>query len=91
MSVNLSARSGGKIEISFRISFKMKVYYVFSLKSPHRGDSNEYAQYTIFNIKLQLWDFSQGLKNEFEIAVVNEPLVFEPLKFYCICFLSVGL
>ena len=21
----------------------------------------------------------------FEIAVVNEPLVFEPLKFYCIC------
>ena len=25
-----------------------------------------------------------GLKNEFEIAVVNEPSVFEPLKFYCI-------
>ena len=24
----------------------------------------------------------QGLKNEFEIAVVNEPSVFEPLKFY---------
>ena len=24
-----------------------------------------------------------GLKNEFEIAVVNEPSVFEPLKFYC--------
>ena len=22
--------------------------------------------------------------NEFEIAVVNEPSVFEPLKFYCI-------
>ena len=28
--------------------------------------------------------FSQGLKNEFETAVVNEPSVFEPLKFYCI-------
>ena len=28
--------------------------------------------------------FSNGLKNEFETAVVNEPLVFEPLKFYCI-------
>ena len=28
--------------------------------------------------------FSKGLKNEFETAVVNEPLVFEPLKFYCI-------
>ena len=27
--------------------------------------------------------FSKGLKNEFERAVVNEPSVFEPLKFYC--------
>ena len=26
--------------------------------------------------------FSKGLKNEFDIAVVNEPSVFEPLKFY---------
>ena len=25
-----------------------------------------------------------GLKNKFETAVVNEPSVFEPLKFYCI-------
>ena len=38
---------------------------MFSLESPHRGDSNDYTQYTIFNIKmkidliisnLQLWD-----------------------------------
>ena len=28
--------------------------------------------------------FSKGLKNEFETAVVKEPSVFEPLKFYCI-------
>ena len=28
--------------------------------------------------------FSYGLKHEFETAVVNEPSVFEPLKFYCI-------
>ena len=28
--------------------------------------------------------FSKGLKNEFETAVVNEPSVFEPLKFFCI-------
>ena len=28
--------------------------------------------------------FSKGLKKEFERAVVNEPSVFEPLKFYCI-------
>ena len=27
--------------------------------------------------------FSKGLRNEFEIAMVNEPSVFEPLKFYC--------
>ena len=27
--------------------------------------------------------FSRGPKNEFETAVVNEPTVFEPLKFYC--------
>ena len=27
--------------------------------------------------------FSKGLKNEFETDVVNEPSVFEPLKFYC--------
>ena len=31
--------------------------------------------------------FSSGLKKEFEIAVVNEPSVFEPLKFYCILIL----
>ena len=66
---------------------------MFSIESPHRGDSNEYTQYTIFNIKkkkitlnyskLQLWYFSKGLKNEFETAVVNEPSGFELLKFYC--------
>ena len=33
---------------------------------------------------MPLWAFSKGLKNEFETAVVNEPSVFEPLKFYCI-------
>ena len=34
----------------FLIFFNMKVYCVFSLESPHRGDSNEYTQYTIFNM-----------------------------------------
>ena len=33
---------------------------------------------------LQPEDFSKGLKNEFETAVVNEPSVFEPLKLYSI-------
>ena len=68
---------------------------MFSLESPHRGDSNEYTQYTIFNIKRKntlnylksaVIGFSQGLKNEFEKTVVNEPSVFEPLKFYCISY-----
>ena len=66
---------------------------MFTLESPHRGDSNEYAQYTIFNMNKKnilnypksaaMGFFSKGLKNEFETAVVNEPSVFEPLKFYC--------
>ena len=34
----------------FSIFFNMKVYCVFSLESPHRGDCNEYTQYTIFNM-----------------------------------------
>ena len=31
---------------------------------------------------------SKRPKKEFETAVVNEPSVFEPLKFYCILLLS---
>ena len=66
---------------------------MFSLESPHRGDSNGYTQYTIFNMnKKNTLNYpksaakvflSKGLKNEFETAVGNEPSVFEPSKFYC--------
>ena len=35
----------------FLIFFNMKVYCVFSLESPRRGDSNENTQHTIFNRK----------------------------------------
>ena len=76
------------------IFLNMKVCCVFSLESHHRGDSNEYTQYTIFNIKKENHPkrfyicsygiFSKVPKNEFETAVVNELSVFEPLKFYCI-------
>ena len=69
---------------------------MYSFESPHPGDSNEYTQYTLFNIKKKItlnysksaaMGFcSKGLKNEFETAVVNEPSVFEPPKFYCIRF-----
>ena len=72
----------------------MHVCCVFSLETPHRSDSNEYTQYTIFNIlkKISLnypticgyWIFSKGLKDEFETDMVNEPSAFEPLKFDCI-------
>ena len=34
----------------FLIVFNMLVCCVFSLESPHRGDSNAYTQYTIFNM-----------------------------------------
>ena len=36
--------------ISFFIFFNMKVCCVFSLESPHRGDSNKNTQYTILNM-----------------------------------------
>ena len=70
----------------------MRVYCVFSLESPHQGDSNECTQYTVFNINITLnypksagmGFFFKGLKNDFETAVVNELSVFEPLKVYCI-------
>ena len=73
---------------------------MFSLESLHPGDSNEYTQYTFIQYEkekhhkiipnLQLWDFSKGLQNVFETAVVNEPSVFEPLKFYCIISLPLS-
>ena len=63
---------------------------MFSLESPYRGDSNEYTQYTIFNIKKKItlnypksaaMGFcSKELKNEFETAVVNKTPVLQPLK-----------
>ena len=37
----------------FSIFFNMKVCCVFSLESPHRGDSNEYTQYTISQYKIE--------------------------------------
>ena len=35
----------------FSVFLNMKVCCVFSLESPHRGDSNEYTQHTTFKIK----------------------------------------
>ena len=71
----------------------MKVLCLFSLESPQQGDSNEYTQYIISQYKKennpklsQICNYgicSKGPKNEFEPAVVNEPSVFKPSKFYC--------
>ena len=75
----------------FSIFFNMKVFCVLSIESPHQGDSNEYTQYTIFNIKKEyhpklskIYSFGIFSMNEFETTMVNEPSVFEPLKVYCI-------
>ena len=66
---------------------------MISLESPYQGNSNEYTQYTIsqsekkstqnYSKSAAMAFCSKGLKKEFETAVVNEPSVFEPLKFYC--------
>ena len=79
----------------FSIFFNMKVCCVFSFESPHRGDSNE-CTHVPFSIKMKKENhtlnypisaarvfFFEGLKNEFETAVENEPSVFEPLNVYC--------
>ena len=75
MSVNHSARSGGIIGISLEFLY-IKVYCLFSLESPHPGDSNQYTQYTIFQYEKENHSklsqfcnfgiFSKGLKYELE-------------------------
>ena len=67
---------------------------MFSLESPQGDDSDQYTQYTISQYKKvnhpkssQICNYgicSKGPKNEFETAVVKEPSVFEPWKFYSI-------
>ena len=73
----------------FSIFFNITVCCMFSLESPHQGDSNKYAQHTIFNIikkiiliilNLQRWDYFKRLMNESETAVVNKTSVREPLS-----------
>ena len=64
------------------IFFNMRVYCVFSLELPQRGDSTEYTQYTISQYKKENHPklsqicnygiFSKGLNNELKTAVVNE-------------------
>ena len=67
---------------------------MFSLESPHGGDSKEYTQNTIYNIKKENHSilsqicsygmFPTDSRTSSKQAVVDKPSVFEPLKFYCI-------
>ena len=45
------------------IFFNMKVCCVFSLESPHRGDSNEYTQHAIINTKKKKKKITLNPKN----------------------------
>ena len=70
---------------------------MYSLESHHLDNSNECTQHIFFMIKYENFPkifqnclfsvafrrISSGFKNEFELAVVNKPLMFESLKFYC--------
>ena len=50
----------------FSIFIKIKVCCVLSLELPHWGDSNEYTQYTIFNIKKKTtFNYSKSAAIEF--------------------------
>ena len=50
----------------------MSTQYHFQYKKENHPKLSQICSYGIF---------SKGLKNEFETAVVDEPSVFEPLKF----------
>ena len=54
MSVNHCARSGGIIGIYDRFFVYMKEWCVFYFELLHRGDSNEYTQFTFFIIKKKI-------------------------------------
>ena len=66
----------------------MKICYVFSLESILMSTNNIHVQYKKISPSiipnLQPLDFFIGNQKEFETAMVKEPSVFEPLKFYCI-------
>ena len=43
----------------------------------------QYKKENHLKLSLSYGNLFKGLKNEFKIAMVNEPSVFKPLKFYC--------
>ena len=78
----------------FSIFFNMKVYCVFSLESPQRGDSNEYTQYTISQYKkeiipnLQVWNLFQGASERVRTSRGKKALIVranEVLLYFIVC------
>ena len=63
---------------------------MFSLESPHRGDSNEYTQYTIFIIEKKITlDYPKSAAMGFfprDSRMSPKQPWFKPLKFYCTIF-----
>ena len=51
---------------------------------PYQHKKKLTRNYPKYNNVCSYGIFFEGLKNEFGKAVVTEPSVFEPLKFYCI-------
>ena len=51
---------------------------------PYQYEKENRPKLSQIHLMSAILGFCYGLKNEFEIAVVNEPSVFEPPKFYCI-------
>ena len=82
----------------FSFFYKMKVYCVFSLESPQRGNSNKHIQHTILNTKKKItlnYPLSAAMGSLDETLergrnrVVNEPSVMEPLKVYCTAYFTI--
>ena len=75
------------------IFFNMKVCCVFTLESPNRGDSSEYIQYNIFNIKkkiilnyptLQPWDFFLAIQERARNSRGKRGISVRATEVYCI-------
>ena len=67
--------------------------FVYSLESPHRGDSNEYTQHTIISLKIE--NISISYRHLLPVNLIGSnypsleqssmvPKMLEPFKFDCI-------
>ena len=91
---NHRTRLSDIIGVSFRFSETCMLCVFIRIARSSSGDSNEYPQYTSFTIKKEIHPplsqicsygiLFKGTQEEVRnTAVVNEPSVFEPFKFYC--------